>query len=167
LGITDPVRQRKDVYGHDSLAPKIVILDPEATAFTPSVLWSFLAMKILSDYGAIANTFSALEIVAAPGRSAYMASKFGVIGLTMAAALEYAKSGISINAICQVGICTPMMEKAINSNPGLEADRMSVRPNGCLGTMDEIENTVIWLCSNSASFITGATISVDCGYTAQ
>jgi NAD(P)-dependent dehydrogenase (short-subunit alcohol dehydrogenase family) len=115
--------------------------------------------------GAIVNTSSTSGLVGAPGVPAYNASKHGVVGLTRTAALECAKIGIRVNAVCPGTSRTPFMQRLIDA--GLEDYIIGLVPVGRLGEPEETANTVLWLCSDEASFITGATITIDGGLTAQ
>ena len=115
--------------------------------------------------GAIVNTSSTSGLVGAPGAPAYTASKHGVAGLTRTAALECAKTGIRVNAVCPGTCRTPFMQRLIDA--GLEDYITGLVPVGRLGEPEETANTVLWLCSDEASFITGAMITVDGGLTAQ
>jgi len=118
--------------------------------------------------GAIVNTSSLVGLVGARRMSAYVASKHGVAGLTKTAALEYAKSGIRINAVCPGIIRTPMVERAFLSRHTDLEDRLArAEPIGRLGTPEEVAEAVVWLCSDAASFVTGHTLSVDGGIYAQ
>lgn len=118
--------------------------------------------------GAIVNTSSLAGLVGARRMSAYVASKHGVAGLTKTAALEYATSGIRINAVCPGIIRTPMVERAFLSRHADLEDRLaSAEPIGRLGTPEEVAEAVVWLCSDAASFVTGHTLSVDGGIYAQ
>jgi NAD(P)-dependent dehydrogenase (short-subunit alcohol dehydrogenase family) len=116
--------------------------------------------------GAIVNTASAWGVVGAPGASAYVASKHGVVGLTKTAALEYAHQGIRVNCVCPGVIHTPMTARGL-SDPALRARIIASEPIGRVGTPEEIAEAVVWLCSDAASFVTGHTMSVDGGYVAQ
>ncbi|RJG02660.1 SDR family NAD(P)-dependent oxidoreductase [Noviherbaspirillum sedimenti] len=116
--------------------------------------------------GAIVNTASVMGLVGAQGAAAYCASKHGVIGLTKAAALDYGRDGIRINAICPGFVDTPMIEgNGTNANKSatVASRRAAIRR---LGTPDEIADSVLWLCSDAASFVTGAALSVDGGFAA-
>jgi len=115
--------------------------------------------------GAIVNTSSTSGLVGAPGAPAYTASKHGVAGLTRAAALEFAKKGIRVNAVCPGTSRTPFMQRLIDA--GLEDYITGLIPAGRLGEPEETASTVLWLCSDEASFITGAMITIDGGLTAQ
>lgn len=101
------------------------------------------------------------------GMAPYCASKHGMMGLVKAAALEYAKAGIRVNAVCPGYIRTPMLEDAIGDNPKVEAQMKKGVPVGRMGTPEEIAETVLWLCSDAASYITGQSIVVDGGVTAR
>jgi NAD(P)-dependent dehydrogenase (short-subunit alcohol dehydrogenase family) len=117
--------------------------------------------------GSIVNTASMASIVGFAGLAAYTASKHGVGGLTKSAALEYAKSGIRINAICPGTIRTNMMEGYIASDPNIEAYFNSLTPIGRMGRSEEAAELAIFLCSDLSPYLTGALIPVDGGYTAQ
>lgn len=117
--------------------------------------------------GAIVNTSSTAGLVGVQGRPAYVASKHGVVGLTKAAALEYAKAGIRINAVCPGSIRTPMMERIIGGDPQEEALQIARQPVGRLGSPEEVAEAVVWLCSDAASFVTGHIMAVDGGWVAQ
>lgn len=99
--------------------------------------------------------------------STYVASKHGVVGLTKAAAVEYAKAGIRINAVCPGFIQTPMVESDSQRNAQLETIVKDFVPAGRLGTPEEIAEAVVWLSSNAASFVTGHAMVVDGGFLAQ
>ncbi|MCY4385970.1 MAG: SDR family oxidoreductase [Desulfurellaceae bacterium] len=117
--------------------------------------------------GAIVNTASVLGLVGIIGQAAYVAAKHGVVGLTKTAALEYAKSGIRVNAVCPGVIQTPMVEGVINAQPELTEGLLALEPVGRLGKPEEIAQTAVWLCSDAASFVTGHSMAADGGYTAQ
>lgn len=116
--------------------------------------------------GAIVNCSSIGGIVGGAGRGTYHAAKYGVIGLTTSAALEYAAKGIRINAICPGMIDTPMSDrmKAAGQTAALEAMLKEV-PIGRLGRADEIADAVLWLCSSASSLVVGHALVVDGGYT--
>jgi NAD(P)-dependent dehydrogenase (short-subunit alcohol dehydrogenase family) len=118
--------------------------------------------------GAIVNTASIAGLVGAYRMPAYVASKHGVAGLTKAAALEYAKAGIRVNAVCPGVIRTPMVERFfLHHHPQAEARLTAFEPIGRLGTPAEVAEAVVWLCSEAASFVTGHTMAVDGGIMAQ
>jgi NAD(P)-dependent dehydrogenase (short-subunit alcohol dehydrogenase family) len=118
--------------------------------------------------GSIVNISSVAGLVGVDlGVSAYTAAKHGVIGLTRAAALEYATRGIRVNAICPGGVRTTLLERAIANGLITEEQASALQPVGRLGKPEEIARTIAWLCSESASFITGHAMAVDGGYTAR
>ena len=117
--------------------------------------------------GAIVNTASVAGLVGLPGFSAYVAAKHGVNGLTKTAALEYAKAGIRVNAVCPGAIRTPMFERGVRDNPGLEEQVRAMEPIGRMATPEEVGEAVVWLCSEAASFVTGLPMAVDGGWVAQ
>ena len=117
--------------------------------------------------GAIVNNSSVNGLVGSPGESAYTASKHGVIGLTRTAALEYAGRGIRVNAVCPGYIYTPMVEEIVDANPEDTRRILQRYPLGRLGTSEEAAEAAVWLCSDAASFITGAALPVDGGMMAH
>ena len=117
--------------------------------------------------GAIVNTASGAGLIGVAGMSAYVASKHGVVGLTKTAALEYAKSGIRVNSVCPGLIQTPMVERITNDQPQLGEALVAAEPIGRVGRPEEIAESVVWMCSDAASFVTGHAMSVDGGYVAQ
>lgn len=116
--------------------------------------------------GVIVNTASVMGLVGMPGAS-YCASKHGVIGLTKSAALSYAKEGIRINAVCPGIIKTPILDPFLDENPQLADHFAALHPIGRMGKPEEIAETVLWLCSDAASFVAGHSMVVDGGYVAQ
>ena len=117
--------------------------------------------------GAIVNTSSVAGLLGFRTGSAYVASKHGVLGLTKTAALEYAKSGIRVNAVCPGAIDTPMMGRITDHRPHRAAKMAAGEPVGRMGTPQEIAEAVVWLCSDAASFVTGHPMTVDGGIVAQ
>jgi len=117
--------------------------------------------------GSIVNTASAAGLIGLPGGTAYVASKHGVAGLTKSAALEYAKSGIRINAVCPGFIRTAMVERTIDGGAISEEAMIAAEPIGRIGRPEEIASVVLFLCSDDASFVTGIPMPVDGGYVAQ
>jgi NAD(P)-dependent dehydrogenase (short-subunit alcohol dehydrogenase family) len=117
--------------------------------------------------GAIVNTASIAGLVGFQGLPAYTASKHGVIGLTKTAALEYAKLGIRVNAVCPGVIKTPMVDRLTGKNKEAEKQFESMEPVGRMGQPEEVAEAAIWLCSDSASFVTGHAMAVDGGWVAQ
>ena len=106
-------------------------------------------------------------LIGVQGRPAYIASKHGVAGLTKAAALEYSKDKIRVNAVCPGVIRTAIMDRLFTEMPQLEETRVAQHPIGRLGFPEEVAEAVVWLCSDAASFVTGLIMTVDGGFTAQ
>ena len=116
--------------------------------------------------GAVVNTSSIAGMVGG-ATPAYNASKHGVIGLTKQAALEYARRGIRVNAVCPSIIRTPLLEDVFVRWPEAEEQWMAAQPNGRFGTPEEVSGAVLWLCSEGSSFVTGHALAVDGGWLAQ
>src|SRR2546428_669562 len=98
---------------------------------------------------------------------AYVGAKHGVVGLTRAAALDYASQNIRINAVCPGIINTPMMDRFTGGTPEGRQQVISQEPIGRMGQPEEIANAVVWLCSDAASFVVGHAMVVDGGQTVQ
>ena len=113
--------------------------------------------------GAIVNNSSVAGIMGFPQMAIYIASKHAVLGLTKSAALEYAKSGIRINSIAPGGVDTDMVERLTEDDKQWRETLTSMHPIGRLSNPEEIANAVVWLLSNSASFVLGHTLLVDGG----
>ncbi len=116
--------------------------------------------------GAIVNTSSGAGIAGAPGWSAYSAAKHGVVGITRCAAVEYARAGIRVNAICPGPIDSPMGKRIAADNPGYKELLIAHSPNGRLGRPEEVAESAVWLCSDAASLVNGAILAVDGGTSA-
>jgi NAD(P)-dependent dehydrogenase (short-subunit alcohol dehydrogenase family) len=116
--------------------------------------------------GAIVNTASVAGLVGLRNASSYDASKHGVVGLTKTAALEYAQMGIRVNCVCPGYIETPMTAAGL-ADPERAADMLAREPIGRIGTPQEVAETVAWLSSDAASFVTGHAMVVDGGFVAQ
>ena len=117
--------------------------------------------------GAIVNMASGAGVLAVPGLSPYCASKHAVLGLTKTAAVENAKTGVRINAVCPGSTDTPMLRQAMSVSPQLEKMILSSMPGGRLGTPEEIAEAAVFLCSDRASFVTGESMLVDGGSVAR
>ena len=118
--------------------------------------------------GSIVNNSSVEGLVGLQGTSAYAASKHGVVGLTKTAALEYAQSGIRVNAVCPGLIRTPMVERYTEGDAETEAQWAAIfEPVGRMGSSEEVAEAVVWLCSEAASFVTGHAMAVDGGFLAR
>jgi NAD(P)-dependent dehydrogenase (short-subunit alcohol dehydrogenase family) len=133
----------------------------------------FLCMKyeiplmLKNGGGAIVNTSSGAGVIGIKGSPAYTAAKHGVIGLTRAAALDYAAQNIRINAICPGYIDTPMMGRFTGGTPEGRAKVISEEPIGRMGRPEEIAGAVLWLCSDAAGFVIGSALIIDGGQTIQ
>jgi NAD(P)-dependent dehydrogenase (short-subunit alcohol dehydrogenase family) len=143
-----------------------VAVEDYESALAISLRGVFLSMKyelaamLDTGGGAIVNMASTAGIEAVAGLAGYVSSKHGVIGLTKSAALDYAQHGIRINAVAPGPILTDRLEEA-----GEEAQRQAglAMPMRRVGKPDEVASAVVWLCSDAASFITGATLPIDGG----
>jgi NAD(P)-dependent dehydrogenase (short-subunit alcohol dehydrogenase family) len=113
--------------------------------------------------GAIVNTGSIAGLIGLVTSSAYVAAKHGVIGLTKTAALEYAEANIRVNAVCPGFIKTKMTEDTMRRRGDAIISHI---PNGRMGEPEEIAEMVVWLCSERASYVTGAAYNVDGGWMA-
>jgi NAD(P)-dependent dehydrogenase (short-subunit alcohol dehydrogenase family) len=118
--------------------------------------------------GSIVNVASILGLVGFPSAPAYVTAKHGVVGLTKAAALDHAQQGIRVNAVCPGFIQTPLITEA-GMTPGSDAQAAIAATHAMnrLGSDDEVAAIILWLCSDEASFVTGAPYLVDGGYVAQ
>jgi NAD(P)-dependent dehydrogenase (short-subunit alcohol dehydrogenase family) len=117
--------------------------------------------------GAIVNTSSIGGLIGAARQPIYGATKHAVLGLTKAAALEYGRKGIRVNAVCPGIIRTEMTERAIARDPRREKYIDQAHPIGRLGEAEDIARSVVFLSSEDASFILGHSLAVDGGFTAR
>ena len=115
--------------------------------------------------GAICNMSSVSGWMGSAGAATYSASKHGVIGLTKSAALETARSGIRVNAVCPAVIETPMGERIFGA-PEMRKFALGFHPIGRFGTPMEVAEAVVWMCSDKASFMTGQSLILDGGFLA-
>ena len=142
----------------------------QVTAINLRGVWTCMKYELLQmreqGSGAIVNNSSLGGLIGGPNRASYHASKFGVIGLTRSAAVEYAAAGIRINAVCPGVIATPMNDDMVQNHPDVMEDVMRDQPIGRLGLPGEIAAAVLWLCSPAASFVLGVALPVDGGFTA-
>jgi NAD(P)-dependent dehydrogenase (short-subunit alcohol dehydrogenase family) len=117
--------------------------------------------------GVIVNTSSTLGLVGGAMLPIYTASKHAVEGLTKSVALEYAKQGIRVNAVSPGATQTEMFDGFAQTNPEVLEYVKTTQPMGRVGTPQEVASAVLWLCSDASSFVTGQSIAVDGGITAQ
>lgn len=122
-----------------------------------------LAAMLPAGRGAIVNMASIGGLVGSRGNGAYCASKHAVIGLTRSAALDHAAAGVRINAICPGIVDTPMTAPLL-TDPAMHAMTVAALPIGRVATAEEVADTVVWLCSDRAGYVTGAAIVVDGGF---
>jgi NAD(P)-dependent dehydrogenase (short-subunit alcohol dehydrogenase family) len=140
-----------------------------ARVFAINVTGVFLCMKyelremLRTGGGTIVNTASITGLIGWRGAPAYSASKHAVVGLTQTAALEYARKGIRINAVCPGVITTPMGERVASENPASRDKLVALHPMHRLGTPSEVAKAVLWLSSDASSFTTGHALTVDGG----
>ena len=156
------------------LPPTVMLVEMEESTFDKTLAVDlkgvFLCMKyeithmLQSGGGAIVNTASIAGMVAEPGISAYVAAKHGVIGLSKAAAVEYASKGIRINALAP-GLVNTAMTKTWFDDPNMSAHFIANTPIGRVSQPTEIAGMVLFLCSDFASFAVGQTFVIDGGYT--
>jgi NAD(P)-dependent dehydrogenase (short-subunit alcohol dehydrogenase family) len=131
----------------------------------------FLCMKheippmLKNGGGVIVNTGSGASVKGIAGQAGYCAAKFGVIGLTKAAALDYAAKNIRVNAVCPGYVDTPMMQRFTGGTPEGWQKLLGNVPAGRAASADEIAGTVLWLCSDAAAYVIGQALVVDGGQT--
>lgn len=141
--------------------------------FDTNVKGVFLSMKhqipalLASGGGAIINNSSIAGHVGFAGAALYAASKHAVVGLTRTAALELAKTGIRVNAVAPGAVLTDMYDRAFGRDEASQAQVAAAHPIGRPARVEEIADAVVWLASDGASFVTGQSIPVDGGFTAQ
>ena len=115
--------------------------------------------------GVIVNTGSGAAVKGIAGQAGYCAAKFGVIGLTKAAALDYAAQNIRVNAVCPGYVDTPMMQRFTGGTPKGWQQVLGNVPAGRPARPEEIAGTVLWLCSDAAAYVIGQALVIDGGQT--
>jgi NAD(P)-dependent dehydrogenase (short-subunit alcohol dehydrogenase family) len=189
--VEDMVNKSVEIYGsldyafnNAGIGPDGIRVPVVPVADFPEDLWDrtiginltgvFLCMKyeirqmLKQKYGAIVNTSSVGAFKAVPGFAAYDASKTGLFGLSKAAALECATFGIRVNVVCPGPTWrTLLYENLTSAQPEMKEQLPGMIPMQRMGEPEEIAETVIWLCSDAASFVTAQIISVDGGMTAM
>jgi NAD(P)-dependent dehydrogenase (short-subunit alcohol dehydrogenase family) len=140
-------------------------------AFDTNLKGTWLCMKyeiaqmLAQGKGAIVNATSTAGVhIGSPYRSAYAATKAGIVSLTKGAALEYAEQGLRINALCPSHARTPLLEQFFKLRPELEARFIADTPMGRIAAPEEVAEGALWLCSDASSFVTGHVLVVDVGY---
>jgi NAD(P)-dependent dehydrogenase (short-subunit alcohol dehydrogenase family) len=152
--------------GHPPTPLTDVAIEDFDSALAINLRGTFLCLKheiaamLESGGGAIVNMTSTAGLEAVGGLAAYVSTKHGIVGLTKVAALEYAARGIRINAVAPGPILTEQLERA---GAAAQQGAAQAMPMKRVGRPEEVAATVTWLCSDSASFITGATIPIDGG----
>ena len=111
------------------------------------------------------NTSSGAGVKGIAGQAAYCAAKHGVVGFTRAAALDYARSNIRVNAVCPGIIDTPMMQRFTGGTSEGQERVIAQEPVGRMGKPEEIAAAVVWLCSDAAAFVVGHAMVIDGGQT--
>ena len=132
------------------------------------MFWSLQAgmpVIVAPAVGAAVNVSSVAGLIGFPGNPSYVASKHGVVGLTKTAALEYARRGIRVNAVCPGTVDTPMLA-AFTGDEATKKAMGRLSPMGRLAEPDEIAAMIVFLCSEAASYVTGQAVAVDAGATA-
>lgn len=117
--------------------------------------------------GAIVNVSSIAGLIGFPGLPAYVASKHGVVGLTKTAALEYADRNIRVNAVCPGPIMTPMLQRLMETTAEFKEQIVAGVPQHKIGEPKDVANTILFLCSDQATYITGQCLAIDGGWVAQ
>jgi NAD(P)-dependent dehydrogenase (short-subunit alcohol dehydrogenase family) len=117
--------------------------------------------------GVIVNTTATAAIKGSPNRSAYAASKAGIIAISKSAAMEYAEHGLRINVICPSHTRSPMLEQFFELRPELEAAFIASAPMARIAAPEEVAEGALWLSSDASSFVTGHVLAVDGGYLAR
>ena len=162
-GVMNPLAQ---ILGDDAEADFDHTMGVNARGTYLCMKYEIAQMLAQGGPGAIVNTASALGQVGMPSAIAYAASKHAVVGMTRAAALEFAPAGIRINAVCPGTIRTPMVADSLNIAE-VEKFMIAQHPIGRLGTAEEIASAVLWLASPGAAFAVGTILAVDGGYIAR
>jgi NAD(P)-dependent dehydrogenase (short-subunit alcohol dehydrogenase family) len=167
-------------YNNAGIGPDAVRIPVEPIAESSTELWQkhldvnltgvYLCLKyemrqmIKQEKGAIVNCSSAQAFRQIPGFAAYGSTKTGIVALTKVAALEGARSGIRVNCVCPGPIANTMLSDNITSIEGMRERMTEAVPLGRMGDpQDDMGEAVLWLCSDAASFITGAIVPVDGG----
>jgi NAD(P)-dependent dehydrogenase (short-subunit alcohol dehydrogenase family) len=144
-----------------------------AATFETNVLGTLLALKhemrvmLRQGSGSIVNLSSIAGQVGVAGASVYVASKHAVEGLTKSAALEGAAAGVRVNAVAPGPVATEMLERFVGGNQEAKAGFLAMMPAKRAATPEEIAQTIVFVAGDKARFLTGQSVTVDGGYTAQ
>ncbi|MCB5178593.1 glucose 1-dehydrogenase [Streptomyces antimicrobicus] len=149
----------EDVYDH--------VMDTNVRGVWHCMRHEIRAMLACGHGGTIVNNSSTAGLVATPVTAAYIASKHAVLGLTKAAAAEYAAQNIRVNAIAPGSTRSEMIDAWLQQNPAMEEVLLQSAPLPRIAAPEEIAEAAAWLCSDRASFVVGATLSVDGGWTTR
>ncbi|HEX9952772.1 MAG TPA: SDR family oxidoreductase [Rubricoccaceae bacterium] len=145
--------------------------DDWARVFGVNVMGSFFGLKhalpVMPRGGSVVNVASVAGLNAFPMHAAYAASKHAVVGLTRTAAIEAARAGVRVNAVCPGFTDTPMVEEGLRKMGQTVDDLTRLIPARRLGTPDEIAAAIVYLCSDAAAYVTGQTLVVDGGLDAM
>lgn len=142
------------------------------SVITTNLTAPFLCAKVFGPsmcergWGRVINLGSIMSVVALSGRVTYASSKAGILGMTRALALEWARKGVTVNAICPGPFATDMNKQLLN-DPAKYQDFVSRIPMGRWGELHEITGAAVFLASDAASYVTGSALFVDGGWTAQ
>jgi NAD(P)-dependent dehydrogenase (short-subunit alcohol dehydrogenase family) len=143
------------------------VLSVNLTGVWLCMKWEIPAMLRLGR-GSIVNTSSVVGAVGFTSIGAYVAAKHGVLGLTRAAALEYAEQGVRINAVMPGFTDTPMLQRSAGTaDSDVRRILAALHPMQRIAQPSEIAEAIVWLCSDASSFVTGHTLAVDGGYLAH
>lgn len=160
-GIQSPVTNTADLsveeYDH--------VMDTNLKGMFLSMKYELTQMRAQGTPAAIVNCSSMGGLVGIADRTAYHASKHGVLGLTKSSALEYANRNVRINAVCPGIIDTPMVARMDGTEKKEMDDLMREIPMGRLAKPEEVAQVVLFLCSDAASYMVGQAVAVDGGYT--
>ena len=122
-----------------------------------------ISQMIKQGFGNIVNVSSGAGLIAVPSMAAYCASKHALLGLTKTAATENLARGIRVNSVLPGSTKTPLLDQALNMSEGMEEIILNSIPSGKFGTPKEVAEGIAWLCSDRASFVSGASLAIDYG----
>ena len=122
-----------------------------------------ITQMIKQGSGSIVNVSSGAGLIAVPSMAAYCASKHALLGLTKTAATENLLRGIRVNSVLPGSTKTPLVDQALNMSEGMEEIILNSIPSGKFGTPQEVAEGIAWLCSDRASFVSGASLAIDYG----